>query len=152
MVRDEQKRAKCSEAGKRGGGNPTFKGDNKGDPKGLIEIEKEIDSKKKKPSTDWNGDDLAHHLLREIGIVPFKELPVVVAQALELKAKQPGWTMEKAFIHMRDRALVAKGAKFRGKWVDWFAGGDYDKPVEAWQDKKQEQGARGYIPLKKAGQ
>lgn len=37
MVRDEQKRQLCSEAGKRGGGNPTFKGNpkgnNKGDPK-----------------------------------------------------------------------------------------------------------------------
>lgn len=36
MVRDEEKRAACSEAGKRGGGNPalTFKGVSKGTPKG----------------------------------------------------------------------------------------------------------------------
>lgn len=33
MERDERKRTKCSEAGKRGGGNPTFKGDSKGGPK-----------------------------------------------------------------------------------------------------------------------
>lgn len=34
MVRDEQKRRACSEAGKIGGGNPTFKGHPKGRPKG----------------------------------------------------------------------------------------------------------------------
>lgn len=34
MVRDERKRDLCSEAGKRGGGNPTFKGHPKGVPKG----------------------------------------------------------------------------------------------------------------------
>lgn len=34
MVRDESKRQKCSEAGKKGGGNPTFKGHPKGVPKG----------------------------------------------------------------------------------------------------------------------
>lgn len=34
MVRDEQKRSLCSEAGKRGGGNPTFKGQSKGNGKG----------------------------------------------------------------------------------------------------------------------
>lgn len=34
MVRDEQKRQKCSEAGKKGGGNPTFKGVHKGHFKG----------------------------------------------------------------------------------------------------------------------
>jgi len=34
MVRDEHKRKLCSIAGKRGGGNPTFKGVSKGAPKG----------------------------------------------------------------------------------------------------------------------
>jgi hypothetical protein len=38
MIRDQQKRQLCSEAGQRGGGNPTFKGGpkggSKGDPKG----------------------------------------------------------------------------------------------------------------------
>lgn len=34
MIRDERKRQLCSEAGKKGGGNPTFKGDPKGPPKG----------------------------------------------------------------------------------------------------------------------
>lgn len=34
MIRDEQKRKLCSEAGKRGGGNPTFKGQTKGVTKG----------------------------------------------------------------------------------------------------------------------
>jgi len=37
MVRDEEKRQKCSEAGKKGGGNPNFtkdKGESKGGPKG----------------------------------------------------------------------------------------------------------------------
>lgn len=34
MVRDDQKRRLCSEAGKKGGGNPTFKGQTKGDSKG----------------------------------------------------------------------------------------------------------------------
>ena len=34
MVLDEQKRKLCSEAGKAGGGNPSFKGDTKGGPKG----------------------------------------------------------------------------------------------------------------------
>jgi len=34
MVRDESKRTKCAEAGKKGGGNPTFGGDSKGGRKG----------------------------------------------------------------------------------------------------------------------
>lgn len=34
MVRDEGFRAKCSDAGKKGGGNPTFKGATKGESKG----------------------------------------------------------------------------------------------------------------------
>lgn len=34
IVRDETKRQKCSEAGKKGGGNPTFIGKRKGRPKG----------------------------------------------------------------------------------------------------------------------
>lgn len=34
MVRDAEKRLKCAEAGKKGGGNPTFKGDPKGRRKG----------------------------------------------------------------------------------------------------------------------
>jgi biotin operon repressor len=34
MIRDERKRAACSDAGKKGGGNPTFKGQTKGDSKG----------------------------------------------------------------------------------------------------------------------
>jgi hypothetical protein len=34
MVRDERKRRLCSEAGRKGGGNPTFKGKRKGHPKG----------------------------------------------------------------------------------------------------------------------
>jgi hypothetical protein len=34
MVRDEKKRLLCSEAGRKGGGNPTFKGASKGAPKG----------------------------------------------------------------------------------------------------------------------
>ncbi len=34
IVRDERKRQLCAEAGKRGGGNPTFKGQDKGDTKG----------------------------------------------------------------------------------------------------------------------
>lgn len=34
MTRDERKRTLCSEAGKRGGGNPTFKGPDKGSDKG----------------------------------------------------------------------------------------------------------------------
>ena len=34
MIRDERKRTACSDAGKRGGGNPTFKGQTKGQAKG----------------------------------------------------------------------------------------------------------------------
>jgi len=34
MIRDERKRSACSEAGKKGGGNPTFKGQSKGGCKG----------------------------------------------------------------------------------------------------------------------
>lgn len=34
MVREEGKREKCSDAGRKGGGNPTFKGADKGRPKG----------------------------------------------------------------------------------------------------------------------
>lgn len=57
MVRDEQKRKLCSEAGKRGGGNPTFKGVSKGDDKGQskgtakgsIEDESENEQKLKIP-------------------------------------------------------------------------------------------------------
>src|SRR5262249_37418983 len=95
--------------------------------------DEDIDSlKEESQGKEWTGDDLAHHLLREIGIVDYDNLAVVVSKALELKAKQPNFTMEKAFIHIRDRALVAKGAKFRSKWRDWFAGGDYDKPLEVW--------------------
>jgi hypothetical protein len=49
MVREEEKRRKCSDAGKKGGGNPTFKGDPKGTPKGHpkgdADIEIEIGSK-----------------------------------------------------------------------------------------------------------
>jgi hypothetical protein len=46
MVRDENKRKLCSDAGKRGGGNPQFskghcKGDNKGPPNGAPEYESE---------------------------------------------------------------------------------------------------------------
>lgn len=41
MVRDEDKRFKCAAAGRRGGGNPTFKGQNKGDPKRSLEGEDE---------------------------------------------------------------------------------------------------------------
>lgn len=49
MVRDERKRNKCAEAGRRGGGNPTFKGSSKGHvkggvkgaPKGSPEVENE---------------------------------------------------------------------------------------------------------------
>jgi hypothetical protein len=122
----------------------------------IAEEEEILDSKKKEPPKDWTGDDLAHHLLREIGIVPFGDLPVIVAKALELKANQPDWTPEKAFIHMLERATAAKSAKYRGNWINWFAGGDYDKPVTVWAEKKEkhktESGQtidRGYVPLRK---
>jgi hypothetical protein len=42
MVRDESKRAKCSEAGKRGGGSPTFKGQPKGENKGAPKVDLKV--------------------------------------------------------------------------------------------------------------
>jgi hypothetical protein len=133
------------------------KGHNKGRPKGTYEDEDAVNKRTSAAGKNWSGDDLAHHLLREIGIVPLGDLAVVVAQALALKAAQSGWTMERAFTHMLERATAARTARYRGKWIDWFAGGDYDKPAEAWQDVKKEHHMtetgqkidRGYIPLKK---
>ena len=49
MARDEAKRTKCSEAGKKGGGNPTFKGHpkghSKGDDKGAPKVDAKVTSK-----------------------------------------------------------------------------------------------------------
>ena|SRR3990167_9730208 len=48
MVADERKRSLCSDAGRKGGGNPTLKGDvltqPKGVPKGTLEDEDEVDA------------------------------------------------------------------------------------------------------------
>ncbi len=50
MVLDEQKRRLCAEAGKKGGGNPSWKvkgppkGHNKGSPKGTLEEEDEVET------------------------------------------------------------------------------------------------------------
>ena len=58
MVRDEHKRVLCSQAGKKGGGNPTFKGSCKGESKG--------DSKRNaNPSTSSSTSDLNTHTPRE---------------------------------------------------------------------------------------
>lgn len=62
MVRDENKRQKCSEAGRRGGGNPTFKGvpkgRSKGGPKGALEDESENEQKLKIPENLNNKEFL----------------------------------------------------------------------------------------------
>lgn len=53
MVREETKRDKCAEAGRRGGGNPTFKGGSKGGSKGGFKGEpKPPEARFQKPDSD----------------------------------------------------------------------------------------------------
>jgi hypothetical protein len=129
---------------KQNGSKPKAKG-----KQSLEDEDSNSNTKTKTVRKEWTGDDLAHHLLREAGIVALDDLPQIVSQAIELKQKNSGWEMEKVFLHMLERATAAKSAKYRGKWRDWFAGGDYDKSADVWRDKKEEQKDRGYIPLKK---
>ena len=55
MVRDERKRELCSDAGKRGGGNPTFRGHPKGVPKGRRKGEAKASSSSSTSVTEANA-------------------------------------------------------------------------------------------------
>lgn len=171
MVRDEQKRAKCSEAGKRGGGNPTFigaskgddKGQNKGDPKRFTEDEIEEELKRKKGDfvkLDWDGvteppadstpDDIAPILLSQIGIGRSAATNNAAVEALRLKGSQPGWTVAKAFVHIYQRAQEYKQSakfksEFRKSWDKWLINSDYDAP-ESWN------GTGGKVHITESGQ
>lgn len=54
MVRDEGKREKCSDAGRKGGGNPTFKGRTKGADKGAAKGDpKALEARSQKPDPPY---------------------------------------------------------------------------------------------------
>jgi biotin operon repressor len=177
MVRDERKRALCSEAGKKGGGNPTFKGDpkgnNKGHPKGAYEDEDERVFKRPKMTiSHWDGktappdcltiDDLAPEILNQLGIGLSAATRNAVTEALRLKSAQAGCTVSTAFVHICKRGMEYKQSpkfksEFKKSWANWMIDGDYDAP-ESWNGNGKvhttENGQkidRGYVPLRKTG-
>lgn len=88
------------------------------------------------PAKDWTGDDLAGHLIRELGIS--SRFSVAASAALTRKAAEPGWTMEKAFEHLLAAGKKAKTDRFAGKWDEWFDGARYDREAT--------NGNRGFVP------
>lgn len=175
MVRDEHKRALCAEAGKKGGGNPTFKGlpkgHNKGSPKGTYEDEEEEVLKTKNlmishwdgktpPPADSTVDDLAPILLNQLGIGLTAATRNAATEAIRLKSRQPNFSIPKSFVHVYQRGMEYKQSpkfksSFKKSWANWLIDGDYDAP-ESWNgaDKGHvtESGQkidRGYVPLKK---
>lgn len=75
QVRDERKRELCSEAGKRGGGNPAFKGVSKGTPKGI-------------PKQNTNPSSSASSSASSSNITPIAQTPAQVVNGIGDNGKQ----------------------------------------------------------------
>jgi biotin operon repressor len=101
MIRDERKRSACSEAGKKGGGNPTFKGHPKGDHKGRA---------KQKPNPSSSSSSSTSSSEENTPLPPEGELSpqglfLIFWECYPLKVKKPKALA--AFLKLKpDRALL----------------------------------------------
>ena len=100
MIRYERKRTACSDAGKRGGGNPTFKGQTKGEAK---------DGSKRNPnpssSTSSSSSSSEHNPHPPEGGLDAQSLFLIFWECYPLKVKKPKALA--AFLKLKpDRALL----------------------------------------------
>jgi hypothetical protein len=101
---------------------------------------------------DFSLPELAQKVCAEIGIRTQgrERLIVVVSSALESKAIQPGWTIEKAFEHFVESGsafrLWAVGHPVTKSWENWFGDGDYDKRIDVWRANGLQSGASELHP------
>lgn len=104
-----------------------------------LEDEEEAVKQKLKKQKPFTGDDLVFEVLRQIGTSARNtDLTVVVADSLNLKAKEPEWTIEKAATHFIDRGLAYKASpvwnsRYKVSWVKWFQNQCYDQDPRAWE-------------------
>ncbi len=98
MIRDERKRSACSDAGKKGGGNPTFKGQTKGGSKGGSK-------QKPNPSSSSSSSTSIHTPLPPDGGLDAASLFLIFWEAYPLKVKKPkAWA---AFLKLKpDKGLL----------------------------------------------
>jgi hypothetical protein len=105
MVRDEGKRQACSEAGKKGGGNPTFKGHPKGDPKGGPKGGPKLpETRDQKPEQEPSNPP------------PPQTPPDVTAKPKPKRERQPPQRPESVPI-----PASLDTTEFRSVWADWLA-------------------------------
>lgn len=120
MVREETKREKCSDAGRKGGGNPTFKGGHKGGPKGGSKGEpKPLEARCQKPdlSTEPSEEVGNGDALNPTDKPPRPDDVIAVWNAV------PGLPAFKG-TNPHFRRLIAerwRDHRFRERWADVFA-------------------------------
>ena len=149
MVREERKRKLCSEAGIKGGGNPTFKGHTKGAFKGATKpnpnpssSSSSSDQNRINAPPDFTPRELAGQVLEQIGIMAAGRVRLIesLMAALNRKAGEPGWSLERATLHLIERGCAFKSwastQQVTKSWENWFGDGDFDKPPELWREGK----------------
>lgn len=137
MVRDEKTRQLCSEAGKRGGGNPQFKrhrkGDNKGPPKGEPEYVNETEIE-----NEFSAEEMFNRFWalypRKVGK---RDARGAWTKAIEaIRTERPLSKRDAALVIERAAFLFAASDKAKGEFcphpATWLNQGRYDDDPAAW--------------------
>ncbi len=137
MVRDEEKRHKCSEAGSRGGGNPTFKGHPKGVPKGHPKGDTKRLPEDESESEYGSDFHLKGKRLVKICAEIYAHYPKKVGKAAALKAIEKalrlvtrGFLMDRAKAYAKARE--GQDRQFTPHPATWFNQGRYDDDPAEW--------------------
>lgn len=155
MLRDEHKRALCSAAGKKGGGNPTFGGKGKGagkqNSKPTVTSSPSIsDASTKQRSASENFQLAALPGVAEV----WKSIPATrrrkpgttrseIGRAIEVVSLEEGITQAQAVEFLAEKIKAyyqspeGKGEFWRQPST-WLEQGAWDEPAEAWNSRTEE--------------
>lgn len=124
----------------------------RGDKSGAVGPSEETSKPEPKPDP-FTAQDLAPTLLTQIGVGLSHGTANAAIQALKVKAAAPGWDVQRACLHIVERAEAYKssevfkrnGTRFKS-WEKWLLEGCYDEPPESWQATGKKKPERGYVP------
>lgn len=150
MVNDERKRHLCSEAGRKGGGSPTFKGNHKGDLKGdykgeikgsLVNVNGNSNSVSQEPEIPKDSDTWIKKVAKAH---PRFEKPVPTFQAIveQLECLSPRMGAPQAMQYLLDRTELYRKCvdawprderKFAVSSMVWFRDACFEEDEAQWR-------------------
>lgn len=149
MLRDERKRWLCGEAGKKGGGNPNWKGGGKGGDK-----QKPKASSSSSPSSSTSSSEkyyyqTMHGVDRVWGAIPKSRqtkpatTKVAIGKAIERLSEDDGFDAEGAVNHLAEKigtyyASEEGQGKYHRRAITWLNDEAWEEDTANWQNREQQ--------------